>query len=436
MIWSLDPLQKAVWQGGRHMPLNGTVIWCLEGRLSSEQVRKALNVIKDIMPFVSLRIADHPGSGLRLTTSEVSEFDIREECSTAHWTWTEAAADELRRPFILDRGPLLRVRLVHSPCCTYLLATGHHAFYDGLSLNFLLRVLLTAVEREGEDIPSLPFISNLADHLPPKVQRSIRMRLLLALAILLSPGIGFLLRVANQFGTINPLAGDQTSSIPVKKFVVLGGNLDESATAYLFSRCKAEGVTVYAAVCAAFLRAAAELTTTIRSSRISFSSPVNLRQKLPSFLNEGMGILLSRIIIKIKHLSNFDFWSLCQEIKGNVKCKLESELLYAPVLMLPALINSVPESCMPMLVGHFLGGKVKQILDISNLGPIAIPPASKQFSVSAVYAAGNVFLGARTLTSQTVGKRLFFALTFREGSFDRILGKKLMDRGLQALRNC
>ena len=162
------------------------------------------------------------------------------------------------------------------------------------------------------DAPASP-----ADIMPPKVRRSIpKSRLLFTLALWLTQAYMWL-----RFGS-RPLPPKQL------RHRHLSWALTPDQTARLRSRCKAEGVSVQAAICTAFLPAFSAIHT-----------PVSLRTALARPVGESVGLYVGAAEVSMKHQPARGFWDNARRFHRRLR---KAQGAAQPLRDLPALLQGGP----------------------------------------------------------------------------------------------
>jgi hypothetical protein len=202
---------------------------------------------------------------------------------------------ELATPFAMDapgpqRLPLVRVTLLlprDAACSADVVIAMHHVVTDGLSMVFLVRDLLRFMEQPDAPVVVLDAPASADDLLPLEVRRRIpttdrRFRIAL--------------RLAKIYARL-PLARPELPRAP-HAHLRTEHALSVEQTARLRARCKAEGVSVHSAICAAFVPAFTAVHT-----------PVNLRALLARPVGESVGIYTGGATVKTTYRTGDDFWA-------------------------------------------------------------------------------------------------------------------------------
>ncbi len=164
---SLSFAQQRLWLDHQLMPDNafynmpGHV--CLEGKLDVTALARSINALVSRHEVLRTTFPAKEGRPVQVVAPslniELPESDLRhlpdEEREAAAY---QLALDEARQPFDLERGPLLRARLVRLGEEEHiLLLTIHHIITDGSSTEIFLKEMVTLYEAFATaKVPSLP----------------------------------------------------------------------------------------------------------------------------------------------------------------------------------------------------------------------------------------------------------------------------------------
>ncbi|GAB3350938.1 amino acid adenylation domain-containing protein [Lysobacter tyrosinilyticus] len=167
-LWFLDQLDHAA-GAAYHMP----AALRLSGQLDKAALKKTLDRIVARHENLRTTFANQDGAPVQVIAPAHSGFALDEEdlgaleSSAQEAALAERALTEARAPFDLDRGPLIRGRLLRlSEREHVLLMTQHHIISDGWSLGVLVRemTMLYAAFVEGRDDPLSELPIQYADY--------------------------------------------------------------------------------------------------------------------------------------------------------------------------------------------------------------------------------------------------------------------------------
>lgn len=141
----LGSFEELLWQMNRRSPLHASLSAHVDGLITVEQWRSALEQTRQRHPLWSAVIrgtADNrpcfqkmrePGIALRVIEGDFAR------------RWQEEMALELSMPIDSENGPLVRAVLMHGDESCMLILSAHHSICDGMSLAFALRDVLQAL---------------------------------------------------------------------------------------------------------------------------------------------------------------------------------------------------------------------------------------------------------------------------------------------------
>jgi NRPS condensation-like uncharacterized protein len=201
---------------------------------------------------------------------------------------------------------------------------------------------------------------------------------------------------------------DDAADTPLR---VLPFALDETETSTLVSSCRAEGVTVQAALCAAFALPFAERHPDAPVRRIE--SPINIRARLLRPVEEVYGNYISLIYSDVDCAPGRDAWDIARQASQSLAAVTDEQLFTIPIVMM-----AVADRPLSIPVVNF-----NYDISISNLGQISIPTQYGQLHLESIYAPTmNVSLpNHRILGVTTFGGRMRCTFTSRDPEAPQIV---------------
>jgi hypothetical protein len=195
---------------------------------------------------------------------------------------------------------------------------------------------------------------------------------------------------------VEPPAPDPLRVIPIA--------LGQAETAALVARCRAEGTTVSAALCAAHLRPFAEREPGSPVRRVEF--PVDLRNRMARPAGEAYYAYMSLAVIDVDCSPKRPLWDIARSAGGALAAVTEEELFFSPTVVLH-VADTLP-------FDRPFG--VRYDLSLSNLGRIGIPAQYGPLLLESVW--GPTFNasqpGHRILGVTTFGGRMRCTYTSRD----------------------
>jgi NRPS condensation-like uncharacterized protein len=408
---ALSPIERMIWSVSSYFQSIGSITVRIRGELSVAQMHMALARLRVRHPLLAVRVREqHPWSAHFLTEG-VPELEVRVVEARAEDTWRAVTEEELLRPFSFDTGPLVRFVLVRSEGFSDLVVVANHVVADGLSHIYLIRDILQ--ELGDPALASAPPAAArpMEDLFPPPPA---------------SGSDSSLRRTPESKPARGPAASDQAGPLSV-----LWWSLSEDESARVCARSRAERTTVYAAICAAFIRAVAELDTSSSLRRIE--TPVSVRGRLSEPIGEVVGNYVLVLETAIDCVLNGSFWELARLFKQQLNQELERDAPFSrwrPVSRFGAV---VPSAVLRWLLRFALiPMKINYDFSITNLGRIHIPSSYGPLQIQAIHAPclSAAAVNHRVLAVMMFDERISFSLSTQ----DRALAGDLKQRAMHHLR--
>jgi NRPS condensation-like uncharacterized protein len=325
----------------------------LRGPLTLSRLENALAHLGQRYPMLVARISRDENNNFHFTDDHASPIPVRVVERETDDTWIQEVKRELPIIFNFQTGPLYRCVWVRGQDeINDLVLVSEHMTADGRSAVHALRDLLALLAD-----PTL----ELTPALPKR------------LAELVSPEI---LQKAAAFETALP--SDMSPPTPWRPSVspgpqrILPFSLTETETAALRDQCRVEGVTIQAALCAAFLTPFAERgpDTPMRRAEV----PVDLRPYLSQPVADLFGSYLGLMTITVNCKAGPSIWDVARDAQTAIRATLGPDLFLQPSVVYKLIERPLP------------GGYSRDYdLSISNLGQLDIPAMCGDLHVESVY---------------------------------------------------
>jgi hypothetical protein len=407
----------------------------IRGQLREDRLRHALARVQAKHPLLRCLIVQDDGAqddGVR--EQGRPWFQLQENAPPIPLRIVERKTDqdceqETRREwtqlFDANRDPLIRMTWLRGPETSELLLVCHHCICDGSSIVALLREILLLCERPGQDIGTHASLESLEEILPDEVRHDSRLRR----RIRWKAGLFKLFIRTRRPG---PVLGYG----PV---YATRWTLDRPATQVLAQRCKAEGVTVFNALCVAFVLA----FRAVRGARSvgKFTVPVDVRRFLPALRADSLFAMAPTVALSLRTprpeaehaISDPEFWVLARALKADMDRKIDR------------LGPSVHENLLGMERLHALFDKLIAYgqsrpsggnVTLSWLGRLELPQDYGDFRLEAVHSPTAMLAPtpANLITISGFDGSLDFALTSDEQSLPVAQAQAVKDKAMQALR--
>jgi hypothetical protein len=346
--------------------LDGNVVYVvrLDGALSLDRLRSALSRVQRKHPALRALIREErdglyyeenkaPEIPLRIV-SRVSEDDYRRECQT-----------ELNTVFAYDQ-PQLRLVWLHSERESDLLLATSHRICDGMSIFILVKEVLRSLHSDEELVPyETPTLRDMiGGHRPPKPW-AFKLKLLL----------------------MNRMLGLIPSSrrAPENKEHHLEWKSDVALLAALKRRCKAEGVSVHAALIVTLERS---LFTVLGREKLPrwIDNPMDIRRgHFPTLKNDTVFFAGGSFKLHTGDAQDVEFWVRARTVYEQMREQIEQEMRDIPGrFYLWERLRSVTGRQIQSIVR--IGDTLKlngswNLFALSNLGNIVIDDSDAPFRV-------------------------------------------------------
>jgi len=426
----LSALEKTIWLARYAGPYNCLAIAEVEGPLTVEVLREALDCLQRRHSLLRARICVERGRVL-YRTQDVPPIPLRVQ-DTPEGAWEAEAEQELTVPIEWDTGPLLRcVLLRHTQNRFTLFLNCSHAIADGFACAYLLRDLLVAAAAEPESpepgLPPLPIPLSMEERLPARargVRGFIRM-------------IRFLVRDFLQnlkrAGLPRRLALDAWPPFEQRRSGLIHYRFDRAFTERLVARAREENTTVHGALCAASLLAVSKQMTDGAPRPLACTSSVDVRSRLSPPVTEEQGIFVSVLWTVQNVWKEKPFWDLAREVRQDLKEKVRREghlaTLASTSWLVPLLERLLPKGKRgSLLYARLLERTMLNYrgTGVSNGGVVEFPEGLGPFRIKS-YSGGVSLLNTGYFVAlvATVNGEMFINYVFNEPLISRDKAEKL-----------
>jgi hypothetical protein len=346
--------------------LDGNVVYCvrLEGTLSLDGLRSALSRVQDKHPALRALIREEqnglyyeenkaPEIPLRIV-SRVFDDDYRRECQT-----------ELNTVFAYDQ-PQLRLVWLQSKRESDLLLTTSHRICDGMSIFILVKELLRSLHSDDDLIPyKAPTLQDMiGEHQPPNPW-------------------AFKLKLFLMNGILRLIPSSRKT--PENTEHHLEWKSDPALLAALKQRCKAEGVSVHAALIVTLERS---LFAVFGREKLPkwIDNPMDIRRgHFPALKNDTVFFAGGSFKLRTAEAQNEEFWARARAVYEQMRQQIEQEMQNIPArFYFWERLRSVTGRQIQSIVR--MGDALKfngswNLFALSNLGNIVIDDLDAPFRV-------------------------------------------------------
>ncbi len=414
-----------------HTPFTSVFTVKLLGRLDETRLRRALACVQAKHPLLRCVIDNMDGFPRFVLQDRPEAITLRIVERHSEGAWQIEIRREWMAPFDASRAPLVRFVWVRGEDLNELILVGHHCICDGASGINLLRECLYAYDRPERDLGTYETLGAIEDIIPAAVLQSRRFRRrvrrkvgLLRLALFLK-GRGSRKRI--------------NIPISVEQMYFHRWHVDEATTRVLIERCRAEGVTVLAAVSVAFMQAFRDVRG-IKALRKTYSM-VDARRFLPQMRKDVMFGLAPSVTLRMKGLPppwdivDDGFWARVRLTKADLTRRIDRLGIgfYEYLVGLEALHDQYAR-----FVTYFDNAPVVRHVTLSNMGRLDLPQEYQNFRLEKIYSPLVMVspTPANTVIISSFAGEMEFAIVSDEQSLPREQALAIEERAMEILHTC
>jgi hypothetical protein len=414
--------QLVVWQASAYHTINFALTARIRGRLSPDLAQKALDSLLIKRPSLSVNVIQDAAGDVYQVPNPGLKVPLRIEERTHPDHWIEETITELARAFDLSKDPPLRCVLLRDRDVSDVLFVCPHVLADGLAAAYLVRDFLAFLndpEIKAVPAPVVPPMNALIPAFPGKglttLQATFKARLL-----------KLSLRRAHHHQ-----AETATASPVQPNYHLLPWRLTSEQTSALVARSRAEGTTVHAALCTAFLRAFGEFHGDGWNRTIQ--SPVSLRDRLTQPVGDAFGLFVNLVAFQIDCDPEYGFWETARSIKKRFVRRTGDRQVFKALIEADVVTRQNRDALTPQTAAQVFMA-ADHDLSISNLGRLDFPTPSDSFQLEALFGPilggdpEDVVLGVVTL-----GGVMHLSLSFTDMRMDVPQAETIIDAAMQAL---
>lgn len=374
----------------------------ISGFATVEQWRAALDAVQNRHPLLSVGINGNnllepffqqvPGMQIPLRIVDGNSLE----------RWESELETEMALPFQSNQVPLIRAVLIQEHKRVKFILSAHHAIGDGISLSFLIRDLLYALN--GKTLDPLLMPASLDSYL-----------------------------------AVESSTNNAASNRPANVCLVLKGqqfkprvnqlSLSPDLTSQLVARARQEGTTVHGALCAALALTKWKMTPHLKRESVKVSSPVSVRKTF-NVADDCVAFFHIKTVA-FEPTQDLSFWELARFGKQGLANAKTVEAVADDLTMVRQNFHNQDA------VGAAQIAEVVFVYDfiVTNIGALPYETDFGPFKVESVY--GPLFLqgmdGGTTLGIVTANGSLRITSVSRDsGDVPLELLKEFLVRSLQA----
>lgn len=404
----------------------------LIGEIDESRLRQALARVQKKHPLLRCVINVTAGLPCFVLQDEPAPISLRIVERSGGDDWQTEVRKEWVAPFDASFEPLVRMVWLRGKAVHELILAGHHCICDGIAGINLLRECLSAYDQPDHDLGAYDSLGGVEDIVPAGLLQSQRFRYRVRWKI----GV---LRLALSLKRRSKRKKQTVPQIAAEQMYFHRWHVEEETAQALTDRCRAENVTVLAAVSMAFMQAFRDVLGNQSLSKTY--TMVNARRFLPEIRADAMFGIAPSIALGMKRLpppqemSAEGFWSRARVTKAYLTRRIEhmGADLYGYLVGLEGLHRDYAK-----FVAYFDEAPAVRHLTLSNMGRLDLPQQYRSFRLEKVYSPLVMVspTPANTVVISSFGGQLEFAIVSDEYSLARVEALAIEHRAMTILRTC
>lgn len=347
-------------------PVNCILTARIAGSIEAESLRTAIDKVQAKHPLLQVSISNEDNQPYFIFEACPPKIPLRIAERHGDDDWQIVTQKEWKTPFNLREGPPFRLTWIRSKDTSELLLIGHHCVCDGASLVAILREIMQLVDQPLLQLTAYPPFESLEDLIPRE--------------IFSDPKIAFRAKLKAALLKLFALTIKHTEIIPEPSHYLIYWKASTEESSTLATRCRAEGVTPYSALCVAFMLAFRQVGSKKFKNKVI--CPVNIRKFVTNLRADVMFNYAPTISLAISAEPHENFWSLARKLKQSMLKKVERLNVYEDLIGAEYLQGSISK-----LISLLLKSKGSYDFAFSNIGRIDITENYQTFKIESILGA-------------------------------------------------
>lgn len=391
-------------------PVNCVFAAKIKGEIPEQNFKTALEKIQQkhalLRVVIDSKSEKYP---FFIEEKEIAPIPLRIVERKTDQDWLTESQKEWKILFEEEKTPLARVVWVRGQDVSEVFWAIPHCISDGTTGVTLMKELLQLLDNPALELePYEPFTS-VDEFLPSNF--NVKSKKFKAKLYLTFARFFFMLQQKSKKRNLG-------------KDYVLHQKLDPAATAQITERCKANGVSVHALLCSAFMQAFQEIKG--KDAKGKVISPVDVRHFIPEIKEDHLFAFAPTVDLAIKKGSS-DLLNNARQIKEDLVQKIGKmearELLWMGEQMHPIVDR---------MISMLKSSNGSHDVTLSNMGRINIPNEYKNFSIETIFSPTVAFpwLNSNTLTTSTYNHQMDFIFLSNEDFLPKTEAAKIKEKAI------
>ncbi|MEJ5102527.1 condensation domain-containing protein [Chryseobacterium sp. MYb328] len=391
-------------------PVNCVFAAKIKGELSEQNFKTALEKIQQKHALLRV-VIDSQSEKYPFFKEEkdIAPIPLRIVERKTEEDWLTESQKEWKILFEEEKTPLARVVWVRGQDVSEVFWAIPHCISDGTTGVTLMQELLQLLDNPDLQLEPYEAFTSVDEFLPSNF--NVKTKKFKANLYLMFAKFFFLLQPKSKKRN---LGNDY----------VLHQKLDPATTAQITERCKANGVSVHALLCSAFMQAFQEIKG--KDAKGKVISPVDVRHFIPEIKEDHLFAFAPTVDLAIKKGTS-DLLNNAKHIKKDLTQKI-GKMEARELLWMGEQMHPIVDRMISMLKSSNGGHDVT----LSNMGRINIPNEYKNFSVETIFSPTVAFpwLNSNTLVTSTYNHQMDFIFLSNEDFLPKAEAAKIKEKAI------
>ncbi|RXM51688.1 MULTISPECIES: condensation domain-containing protein [unclassified Chryseobacterium] len=323
--------------------------------------------------------------------------------------WLTESQKEWKILFEEEKTPLARVVWVRGQDFSEVFWAIPHCISDGTTGVTLMKELLQLLDNPALELEPYEAFTSVDEFLPSNFNVKSKK---------------FKARLYLTFARFFFMLQQKSKKRNLGKDYVLHQKLDPATTSQITERCKANGISVHALLCSAFMQAFQEVKG--KEAKGKVISPVDVRHFIPEIKEDHLFAFAPTVDLAIKKGSS-DLLNNAKQIKEDLVQKI-GKMEARELLWMGEQMHPIVDRMISMLKSSNGGHDVT----LSNMGRINIPNEYKNFSIDTIFSPTVAFpwLNSNTLVTSTYNHQMDFIFLSNEDFLPKAEAAKIKEKAI------
>lgn len=375
-------------------PVNCIFTAKIKGELPEQHFKSALEKIQQKHPMLRV-VVDTKSEKYPFFKEEkdIAPIPLRIVERKTDEDWLTESQKEWKILFEEEKSPLARLVWVRGDNVSEIFWVMPHCISDGTTGVTLMKELLQLLDDPSLELEPYEAFKSVDEFLPSNF--NVKSKKFKAKLYLTFARFFFMLQQKSKKRNLG-------------QDYVLHQKLDPATTTQITEKCKANGVSVHALLCSAFMQAFQEVKG--KEAKGKVISPVDVRHFIPEIKQDHLFAFAPTVDLAIKKGSS-DLLNNAKQIKEDLVQKI-GKMEARELLWMGEQMHPIVDRMISMLKSSNGGHDVT----LSNMGRINIPNDYKNFSIETIFSPTVAFpwLNSNTLVATTYNHQMDFIFLSNE----------------------